>query len=238
VDTLSFMPTELPRFQLPADPRPDDVPWPEMTWPPAPDTVLSGSTVTLRPYAPDDAPELFRSLDDARVWENLGARPGSAEQLAERIATHERDRVSWVVRLLTTVGDLNPGSIVGITAFLDVSTYDARLEIGATSYTPAVWATCVNPETKLLLLAYAFEVLGVGRVQLKTDVRNTRSQQAIARLGATYEGTLRRYQRRADATIWDTVLFSLTAEDWPECRQRLKQRLWAGHGEASSQGAL
>ena len=58
----------------------------------------------------------------------------------------------------------------------------------------------------------------MGRVQLKTDIRNVRSQQAIARLGARYEGILRRYQRRADGSIRDTVLFSVTAEEWPAVR--------------------
>ena len=60
----------------------------------------------------------------------------------------------------------------------------------------------------------------MGRVQLKTDIRNHRSQQAIARLGATYEGVLRRYQRRADGTVRDTVLFSVVAEDWPRRPRR------------------
>ena len=73
----------------------------------------------------------------------------------------------------------------------------------------------MNPESKLLLLGLRVRQLGMGRVQLKTDIRNHRSQQAIARLGATYEGVLRRYQRRADGTVRDTVLFSVVAEDWP-----------------------
>ena len=64
-----------------------------------------------------------------------------------------------------------------------------------------------------------------GGLQLKTDVRNHRSQQAIARLGAHYEGTLRRYQRRADGTVRDTAMFALLAEDWPAARAGLQQRL-------------
>jgi len=85
----------------------------------------------------------------------------------------------------------------------------------------------VNPECKLLLLTYAFDELHMGRVQLKTDIRNHRSQQAIARLGATYEGVLRRYQRRADGSVRDTVMFSITAEEWPGVRQRLVDRVSA-----------
>ena len=80
---------------------------------------------------------------------------------------------------------------------------------------------------KLLLLGYAFDTLHMGRVQLKTDIRNHRSQQAIARLGATYEGVLRRYQRRVDGTVRDTVMFSITAEEWPSVRDRLSDRVSA-----------
>jgi RimJ/RimL family protein N-acetyltransferase len=94
-------------------------------------------------------------------------------------------------------------------------------------YSPAVWSSHVNPECKFLLLQFAFERLGMGRVQLKTDIRNVRSQQAIARLGATFEGVLRRYQRRTDDTVRDTVLFSITAEEWPQVRDHLQGRLRA-----------
>jgi RimJ/RimL family protein N-acetyltransferase len=65
-------------------------------------------------------------------------------------------------------------------------------------------------------------------VQLKTDIRNHRSQRAIARLGAAYEGVLRRYQRRADGSVRDTVLFSITAEEWPRVRAGLLARLAQG----------
>jgi RimJ/RimL family protein N-acetyltransferase len=108
-----------------------------------------------------------------------------------------------------------------------VSAADARLEIGNTAYTPAVWGTAVNAEAKLLLLGYAFEGLSMGRVQLKTDIRNERSQRAISHLGAKYEGTLRRYQRRADGTMRDSVLFSVVAEDWPSVRRGLEARVGA-----------
>ncbi|CRK49912.1 GNAT family acetyltransferase (fragment) [Rhodococcus sp. RD6.2] len=83
----------------------------------------------------------------------------------------------------------------------------------------------MNPESKRLLLGYAFDTLHAGRVQLKTDTRNHRSQQAIARLGAQYEGTLRRHFRRTDGSVRDTVMFSITAEDWPQVDERLAARL-------------
>ena len=93
---------------------------------------------------------------------------------------------------------------------------------------PAVLRTKVNPDAKLLLL-HAFETLGTGRVQLKTDVRNERSQQAIARPDARYEGTLRRFQRHDDGTVRDSVLFSIVVDEWSAVREHLIVRLKEGH---------
>ena len=200
---------------VPADARPDDVVWPQAQWPPP--HALEGVHVTLTQFVPDDAPELFAALDHDACWDHVAGRPSSPGEYAAMLAqAPQAGRWPWVVR--------QAGRIVGTTSYLDVSLGDARLEIGSTAYSPAVWATEVNPECKLLLMSWAFDH-GFGRVQLKTDIRNRRSQAAIAKLGATYEGVLRRYQRRADGTVRDTVMYSVTAEEWPGVRERLRARL-------------
>jgi N-acetyltransferase len=216
-----------PRFDPVPDPRPDDLPWPAMTWPPDPSARLRGDVVGLSPVVPErDAPELFAALDADSVWRHVAGRPRDAAEHARSLARSlSAGRLPWLVRLVRPLAGLPAGAVVGTSSYLDVSAADARLEIGSTTYAPAVWGGSVNPETKLLLLGHAFEVLGAGRVQLKTDIRNVRSQQAIARLGARYEGTLRRYQRRADGTVRDTVLFSVLAEEWPAVRAGLRARL-------------
>jgi RimJ/RimL family protein N-acetyltransferase len=198
-----------------------------MSWPPA--AALRGTVVTLTPVAPDrDAADLFDALDHDAVWRHVPGRPRDAEELAATLTGSVADgRWPWLVRLARPLAGLPAGAVVGTSSYLDVSVAHARLEIGSTTYTPAVWGTAVNPEAKLLLLEHAFDALDAGRVQLKTDVRNVRSQQAIARLGARYEGTLRRYQRRADGTVRDTVLFSVLAEEWPAVRDGLRARLGA-----------
>jgi len=221
--------TEDEQFVPMRDARPEDVPWPVMTWPPPPDVRLLGRLVEVVPAVPQrDAEELFKALDDDRVWQHLAGRPRSPQAVAERLKQRRAaGAFPWIVRLRNGYAGLPAGTAVGTSTYLDVSVGDARLEIGGTAYAPGVWGTAVNPDTKLALLIHAFEVLGAGRVQLKTDVRNTRSQQAIARLGARYEATLRRYQRRADATVRDTVLFSIVNEDWPTVRATLEHRLTA-----------
>jgi N-acetyltransferase len=214
-------------FTAITDPRPDDVSWPRLIWPPEPGTRLAGSAVTLTPVDPDrDAAELFAALDHDAVWRHVAGRPQSPADYAARLAKQVADgRVPWLVRLSRPQGGLAAETVVGTSSYLDVSVDDARLEIGSTLYSPVVWATAVNPDTKLQLLAQAFDRLGAGRVQLKTDVRNVRSQQAIARLGAQYEGTLRRHYRRSDGTIRDSVLFSILIEEWPAVRERLLTRV-------------
>ena len=142
------------------------------------------------------------------MWTHLTVpRPGDANAMRELVAASMASMHPWTVRLRRPLAGLDAGTVVGWSSYLEVFQPHARLEIGSTAYAPSVWASVVNPETKLLLLGHAFDDLGFGRVQLKTDVRNTRSQDAIARLGAVREGLLRRYQRRLDGSVRDTVVY-------------------------------
>jgi len=217
------------RFVPLDDPRPDDVHWPVAQWPPPPGIHLRGTWVELTPTTQHDAHGLRTALDHDHVWQHLVGGPLPDDQVARHWITSVIDRgwFPWTVTLRRDTGGRHAGTVVGWSSFLEISPNDARLEIGNTAYDPAVWGGVVNPETKLLLLSYAFDELHMGRVQLKTDIRNHRSQQAIARLGARYEGVLRRYQRRGDSTVRDTVMFSITAEDWPDVRAGLADRVAA-----------
>jgi N-acetyltransferase len=216
-------------FEPVIDSRPDDRPWPPLTWPLEPDVKLGGQIVELTLFERDrDAEALFAALDHDAVWAHVAGRPADASSYGDALAgPASQGRFPWVVRLVRPLAGLESGTVIGTSSYFDVSVSDARLEIGFTSYDPRVWGSAVNPAVKLLLLAHAFDALGAGRVQLKTDVRNERSQRAIARLGARHEGTLRRYQRRSDDTVRDTVLFSILAEEWPAVRAGLQDRLAA-----------
>ncbi|MBI1378866.1 MAG: GNAT family N-acetyltransferase [Frankiales bacterium] len=198
-------------------------------WPPPPGTVLRGTWVELTPATQHDAHGLRTALDHDPVWQHLAGGPLPDDQAARGWIRTVLDRgwFPWTVRLRADVGQRRAGSVVGWTSYLEISPNDARLEIGNTAYDPGVWGGVVNPECKLLLLSYAFDELAMGRVQLKTDIRNVRSQRAIARLGATYEGVLRRYQRRGDGTVRDTVMFSIVAEEWAQVRATLSDRVSA-----------
>ena len=205
-------------FATRPDPRPRDAPWLAAEWPVPEATVLAHGGIELRLAMSDDAAELFAALDDDAVWAHVRGRPTSAAEMRTSLENaRENGRWPWIVR--------RDGRVVGTTSYLEVSPVDARLEIGFTLYARTEWGSDLNPTCKLLLMRWAFDH-GFGRVQLKTDIRNVRSQQAIARLDATFEGVLRRYQRRQDDSVRDTVLFSVTAEDWPRVSAGLEARLY------------
>ena len=203
---------------MPEDSRPNDVPWPAARWEGVDGLVLARGDITLRAFRTADVAALFSVLDHDACWAHVVGRPQSVEDFAKVLNDASANgRYVFVVER----GD----RIVGTTSFLDVSPYDARLEIGSTMYTPNEWGTDLNPACKFLLMAHAFEDLGMGRVQLKTDIRNQRSRSAIERLGAKYEGVLRRYQRRTDGTVRDTVMYSVVVEEWPAVRDGLLGRI-------------
>jgi N-acetyltransferase len=191
---------------------------------------LIGRYVRLDVAHDDDADELFVALDHADVWSSgysggPAARPADADGWRTRMAAaRDDDRVMYVVRLLD--GETN--RLVGTTSLGDTDVVNERTHLGWTAYAPDVWSTAVNPECKSLLLTHAFEQCGFGRVKIQTDLLNTRSQAAIAKLGAVREGVLRRHMRRADGTFRDTVVYAVTIDDWPAVRVGLEQRLVKG----------
>jgi N-acetyltransferase len=117
------------------------------------------------------------------------------------------------------------GRAVGSTRFLNIEPAHRRLEIGYTWLAPAWQRSALNSEAKLLLMRHAFEGLGALRVEFKTDSRNAASRRALAGIGATEEGTLRRHMLVQDGDRRDSVYFSVIAEEWPAVRQLLQERV-------------
>lgn len=189
--------------------------------------ALEGRYIRLEPLTPELLPELARAIRRPEVFAagyggGPGGLPASDEAFAEWGLTYYQFGTGnpYVVRLRGGSAD---GRIVGTTTLGDFEERLERAHIGWTAYAPAVWSTAVNPEAKLLLLQLAFDS-GFGRVKLQADAVNARSRAAIARLGATFEGVLRRHRIRADG--WgDTAVFSVLADEWPAVRAGLEARL-------------
>jgi RimJ/RimL family protein N-acetyltransferase len=185
--------------------------------------ILDGRWVSLEPLAEEHREPLRLAADDDRIWEHmtiLARGPGFDEWFdAALMQANQNKRVPWAVRRI------RDEALIGSTSFLDPLPEHKRVEIGATWYRPDTWATAVNPECKLLLMTHAFETLGFNRVQYVTDLRNERSQAAIAKIGAKSEGVLRSHMITRSGRVRDSVIFAITKDEWPRAKERLLARL-------------
>ncbi|QNE17541.1 GNAT family N-acetyltransferase [Kribbella qitaiheensis] len=185
---------------------------------------LTGDIVRLDRLVAEDIESLYAAIGNEQVYAGgfgggLAGMPADADQMREQWVASATQRTAYVVRLIAD------GTVVGTSSLGDVDLHNESAHLGWTGYAPSVWGTAVNPATKLLLLQHAFEDCGFGRVKIQTGSANTRSQAAIAKLGATREGVLRRHKRVADGSFRDTVVFSILADEWPDVRKRLQERI-------------
>ncbi len=186
------------------------------------DLHLSAHGVRLEPLSRDHAPALA-ALVDAQLWAGMtSALPGTAPAMDAYVdaAIAARDHLAFAV--------LGPdGEVRGSTRFYDLNAGQRRVEIGSTFYGRDWWAGATNPACKLMLLRHAFETLGLRRVALRCDARNTRSRAAILKLGATEEGRLRAHRVAPDGSEGDTLYFSILSDEWTGVREGLEARLTA-----------
>ena len=190
--------------------------------------ALEGRLVRLEP------------LGDVHI-DGLAAALHDRSTFAFTSVPRDRDDLVSQVDALHAAGDAVPfaqvrvsdGAAVGMTRYLTLRRLpdsDAlyAVEIGGTWLAESAQRTGINVEAKLLLLGYAFDEWGVGRVDFKTDARNDRSRRALLGLGATFEGVLRNWQPShavgEDSMLRDSAMYSVTASEWPAVRNRLMDR--------------
>jgi RimJ/RimL family protein N-acetyltransferase len=183
---------------------------------------LVGRTVCLTPLGDEHAADLLAGGGDDAVWRYMPRGPLKDEADARAWIRAARDDARSVAYAILRLPDT---SAVGSTRFLDVRPAEGVVEIGWTWLAAAHQRTPVNTEAKYLLLGRAFEELEVAQVEFKTDLRNERSQAALARIGAR-RGRIVRNHRLGDI-VRDSVYYHLDAADWPATRTRL-ERLLAG----------
>lgn len=182
---------------------------------------LVGQRVTLRRLREEDTGALYKAGNYAEIWPYMTSYMQSEDDM-HNFVTSALAGYALGLEVPFVILDHESGSLVGSTRYLDISRVHRQLEIGFTWLTPSVWRTKVNTECKYLLMKYAFENLEMIRVQLKTDRRNTRSQQAIERLGAVKEGILRSHRILPDGYVRDSVYYSVIQEEWPGVKERLQ----------------
>jgi RimJ/RimL family protein N-acetyltransferase len=187
--------------------------------------VLTGRHVRLEPLSEAHATRLAEIGVGQTFWDFMvyGDISSSA------------DMQNWVLEILSRAEKgtdlpfvavhLASGRVAGATRYLNIMPKDRGLEIGGTWYGSEFQRTPVNTECKYLLLQHAFETLGCIRVQLKTDLRNERSQRAIERIGAVKEGILRNHMILPDARIRHSVFYSILDTEWPAVKLKLEDMM-------------
>lgn len=187
--------------------------------------TLTGRFVRLEPLSEAHVPGLAQIGVGQPIWNFMVY--GRMES--------EGDMLNWVKDLLGrqakgtdlpfAVIHLASGRVAGATRYLNITPEHNGLEVGGTWYGVEFQRTAVNTECKYLLLKHAFEDLGCIRVQLKTDLRNERSQKAIERIGAVKEGVLRNHMILPDGYIRDSVFYSILDREWPQVKAKLESML-------------
>lgn len=135
--------------------------------------------------------------------------------------------VADLTRRCFAIQRLTDKAVVGSTSLYELDLAEGRVEIGATWFDRSCWGGPYNAESKLLLLAHAFDDLGLARIALRTDDLNVRSQQAMTRLGPVHEGTLRSHMVRQGGMRHDSPYYSVLVDEWPSVRNKLVTRVAA-----------
>lgn len=182
------------------------------------DIVLEDERVLLRPLTEQDyehlAPIAFTDKDIIQ----FSPRQIHSPELLQLYFADAINGKKENFRYPFIVFDKQTATYAGTTSICAVSNFDKRLEIGYTWYGRAFQRTGLNRHCKWLLLNYAFETLHFERVEFKVDERNTTSQNAVLRLGATKEGTLRSHTVMSDGFRRNTVYFSILKTEWEQIK--------------------
>jgi RimJ/RimL family protein N-acetyltransferase len=189
-----------------------------------PPVTLAGRHIRLEPLARTHHAALCAIGLEAEIWDLIPYRVLTPEDMAAYIQSALDLQAAGTALPFATV-HITSGQVVGSTRFMNIDQANRRVEIGAT-WIAAPWRrTAVNTEAKYLMLRHAFETLGCIRVELKTDALNQRSRNAIRRIGATEEGTLRQHVITWSGRRRDSVYFSILDSEWPKVKQDLEKKL-------------
>ena len=197
--------------------------------------TLEGRHVRLEPVSLAHVPALWRVGAYEEIWRYIPYVVHSEDEMRTYIESElAKQQAGLVVRFTTIAKTI--AAPVGSTSYLNIDRQHRRLEIGGTWITPAWQRSPINTEAKYLQLQHAFETLGCIRVEFKTDSLNTKSRQALTRIGAVEEGTFRNHMVMPSGRIRHSVYFSITSEDWPAVKAHLEERMAAYTPSPSGEG--
>ncbi len=188
--------------------------------------TLERDGIRLAPLTLAHETGLCEAAADGELWALWVTSVPEPEKTRAYIDTALKSREEGS-RFAFAVIDVATKKVIGCTSYHDIIANIKRVEIGYTWYAKSVQRTNVNTLCKLMLMTHAFETLGCPVVGWRTDNFNFASQRAIEKLGARRDGVIRHHAIRRDGSVRDTVMYSMTAEEWPEKKAKLEARLQA-----------
>ena len=193
-------------------------------WPiPIDETLLEGLAIRLEGLRDSHTQELATIAQDADIWRYLTSYGGSPKAIKQYLEDARQDHLAGSA-LPFVIRTLSDGRLIGMTRLKQMSRQNRRAIVGSWLM-PAAWGTGANTESKFLLLEYAFERLHCIRIEFHADSRNIRSREALTRMGAMEEGTLRSDLITREGHRRDTVIFSVLDREWPVVKSKLLERL-------------
>lgn len=185
---------------------------------------LAGRWVRLVPLRAEHLPELTAAGADPAIWQWYSVDAGTPEGMRAFVEDGlAMQRAGTGVPF--TVVEPASGAVVGSTRFGAIERKHRRAEIGWTWLAPRCQRTGINTEMKYLMLRHAFEQWGLQRVEFKTDSLNDKSRNALKRIGATEEGTLRNHMVTHSGRVRHSVYYGITNDDWPRVKRRFEASL-------------
>ncbi|MDA9088915.1 GNAT family N-acetyltransferase [Amylibacter sp.] len=191
--------------------------WPE-------DITLLGDYVRIDPLSVNhlnDLQDVVRDGELNLLWYTFIP---NADDMLEEINKRLRLREMGSMQPFAII-DISTGLAIGMTTFMNIDATNRRVEIGSTWLSKSTQRTFINTESKLLLMAHAFEKLNCIAVEFRTHFINTQSRKAIERLGAKFDGILRNHSIMPNGTLRDTAVYSIIKSEWPTVKSHLNFQL-------------
>ena len=189
--------------------------------------TLYGKRIRLEPMRIEHLDALTAAGAFEELWKWTSTFAHTRESMQRYVEEALDDARSGKALPFVTI-DGATGKIIGSTRFANFDHANRRVEIGWTWITPAFQRTHVNTEAKFLMLSHAFEAWGCARVELKTDVLNEKSRNAMSRMGAREEGILRKHVLAHGGRWRDTIYYSVLDAEWPDVKSFLQREMERG----------
>ncbi len=185
---------------------------------------LEGQHVRLEPLSMEHHARLCEVAFDADLWRWTSTALSTAEDVRKYIEIALCGLEEKTILPFATVEKAG-GKVIGSTRFAHIAAKDRRVEIGWTWIARQWQRTAINTEAKYLMLRHAFETWGCNRVELLTNALNAKSRAAIERIGAKYEGLLRRHMVNPNGVVRDTVVYSVIDSEWEGVKRELERKM-------------